>query len=356
MSNLTLPALNMENNNGNERSMLSVNRTSLPSIRNAPIRSDLGFVDHRRFEPEYDVQRKLGQGSYCQVYLCKHKKSRKEYAVRVSNVGGCPRRKIRQMELENRILETVQHPNIVGYEGSFTDGKRLYIVNEFCSGGDLIDLLVNVGGMIPERHVKFYMAQLILAVESFHQSGFIHRDLKPDNILVDARGNVKLTDFNLSAPLRRYTGRCGSYLWESHEMVCGMGYGKGHDLWCLGGIFYEMLMGRAPFDYDNVSNDGTRSYIRAIEYPAPKYSYQPSSTALLMNAFPDVTNREFTMANNLKISKIARNAVGKLLCPEGRRMEISDLKRHKFFRGLNWGLFVHINQGPYVPTYEVNRS
>ncbi len=139
----------------------------------------------------------IGKGAFGEVRLCRDKVTKELLAIKKMNKSEMVQKKqITHILAERDILASSNNPWVVGLKCSFTDEKNLYLVMEFLQGGDLMTLLIKKDVMT-EDEAKFYTAQIILAVDSVHRMNFIHRDLKPDNILIDKQGHIKLSDFGL---------------------------------------------------------------------------------------------------------------------------------------------------------------
>lgn len=153
---------------------------------------------------------------------------------------------IEHTKTERKILEIVSHPFIVSLKFAFQTPKKLYIVMDYYNGGELFYHL-RTKGKFSETQSKFYLAQMILALEFLHMKKIIYRDLKPENIVLDTNGYIKLTDFGLAkeniAEDNSTQTFCGTPEYLAPEIIRGDKYGKAVDVWCVGIILYEMLYG-----------------------------------------------------------------------------------------------------------------
>jgi len=149
---------------------------------------------------------------------------------------------------ERRLLEEIDHPFVVNLRYAFQDDENCFFVLDLMLGGDLRFHLERLGSM-PEETVRFYVAQLSSALAFLHEMGIMHRDLKPDNILLDEKGNAHLTDFNIAVHFgeRRLTGVAGSMAYMAPEILNKRGYTYHIDWWSLGVCTYELIFGRRPF-------------------------------------------------------------------------------------------------------------
>jgi serine/threonine protein kinase len=152
---------------------------------------------------------------------------------------------------EKNVLSSINHPFIVRLYFSFQNAERLFMILDFCPGGDLGGCLQDEGCFTEERS-RLYLAEIVTALEELHAKDIIYRDLKPDNILLDQEGHVMLTDFGLSKQevSEYFTGAksfCGSVAYLAPEMLKRIGHGKAVDWYLLGVVLFEMLTGLPPF-------------------------------------------------------------------------------------------------------------
>jgi serine/threonine protein kinase len=152
---------------------------------------------------------------------------------------------------EKSVLSSINHPFIVRLHYSFQNADRLFMILDFCPGGDL-GMCLQEEGHFTEDRAKIYLAEIVLALEELHSKDVIYRDLKPDNILLDQEGHVMLTDFGLSKQdvSEYFTGAksfCGSVAYLAPEMLKRAGHGKAVDWYLLGVVMYEMLTGLPPY-------------------------------------------------------------------------------------------------------------
>ena len=153
--------------------------------------------------------------------------------------------------VEREILEKFDHPFIMKLQFAFQDEYNLYLIMEFVNGGELFHHLKK-DGRFNEKRAKFYVAELTLALEYLHEQGVVYRDVKPENILIDAEGHIRLTDFGLSkAGLLEAGGRtesfCGTTEYLAPEVITEKSYGYSVDWYSMGLVLFEMLSGYNPF-------------------------------------------------------------------------------------------------------------
>ena len=230
------------------------------------------FVSAPQGRSTYNIDRLIGRGGYGEVY---HATSEKypgfEFAIKV-----CPLSKERgaaitaAYESEVLALQTLDHPNVVRLYDTFKseDESLLYIVLEYCPGGDLEELIKRQGELLTDNQRLDYAHQIALAVEICHRHHIAHRDLKTGNILFDAYGRCKVADFGLCQKLE--TGLVdtfsGSLLYAPPEILRGIPHSPFcADMWSLGVLFYRLVTGQYPWPLD-ATRECLRAAITAGDY------------------------------------------------------------------------------------------
>lgn len=193
----------------------------------------------------------LGEGSYGKVVLVKKKDSGKQYAMKILKKKMIEQRnQVEHTMSERRILEAINHPFIVKMDYAFQSASKLFFVIDYCPGGELFFYLSQIG-RFKEEAAKFYAANILLGLEYLHSKNIIYRDLKPENVLVDADGYVKITDFGLSkeniSGNHQASSLCGTAEYLAPEIIDRNPYGKPADWWSFGALICEMLIGQPPF-------------------------------------------------------------------------------------------------------------
>ena len=255
----------------------------------------------------------IGKGSFGEVYKVMQKNTSKIYAMKALSKAYLLKKKYFRYALtECNVLKQSDCPFIIKLHYSFQTPDYLYMVLDYCPKGDLSYHIESY--LFEEEEAKFYIAELILAIEYIHKKDIIYRDLKPDNILLDEDGHVKLADFGLAKenvkndiPNKTF---CGSPQYLSPEMLSKEGTTKASDIYGIGTILYQMVVGEPPF----FSNDFNIMYKNISE-------------------------------NNLKLPEVfseeLKDLLKKLLQKDPKKRigignDKTDLKNHPFFADINW--------------------
>ena len=272
----------------------------------------------------------LGRGSFGEVILVRLKSTKKVYAMKILDKKILKMKKQQNhTKTERDLMVKINSPFIVNIKSAFQDDTNLYLVSEFMQGGDMF-FHMHDGQIVIFSHDKtrFYILELVLALESLHKNNMVYRDLKPENILLDSKGHVKLTDFGLSKILEDEDDKaftlCGTPQYLAPEVLLKKGYDKMVDWWSLGCVMYEMLMGRLPFAIKR-GMINLKIYEKKVDYPR-------------------------------KISNEARDLIEKFLVvnpterlgygPNGT----DDIKNHPFFNGVDWDLAIQKKyKPPFIP-------
>ncbi|GJP76113.1 hypothetical protein CLOP_g14250 [Closterium sp. NIES-67] len=334
---------------------------------------------HKMSVDDFELLTIIGRGAFGEVRICREKKTGSVYAMKKLKKAEMLRRgqkktgsvyamkKLKKAEMlrrgqvehvkaERNLLAEVESKCIVQLYCSFQDDEFLYLVMEYLPGGDMMTLLMRKD-TLTEDEARFYVGETVLAIESIHKHNYVHRDIKPDNLLLDRHGHMKLSDFGLCKPLDTSTfpavdveeaaamlsnasldgNQSGSgrsqaeqlQNWQKNrrtlaystvgtpdyiapEVLLKKGYSLECDWWSMGAIMYEMLIGYPPF-----------------------YSDDPMTTCRKIVNWR--THLKFP--EEVIISREARDLICRLLCDVEHRLgtrSVSDIKNHPWFRGLPW--------------------
>ncbi|SPO04862.1 related to serine/threonine protein kinase [Cephalotrichum gorgonifer] len=198
----------------------------------------------------FRLLRVVGRGAFGKVRIVERKDTNLSFALKYIRKDEVVRSEsVRNIIRERRMLEQVNHPFICNLRYSFQDIEYMYLVVDLMSGGDLRFHIARK--TFTEDAVRFWIAELGCALRYIHKQGIIHRDIKPDNVLLDSDGHVHLTDFNVASdvvPGRTMTSKSGTLAYLAPEVYSGKGYDVRADWWSLGVTFYECIYNKRPFD------------------------------------------------------------------------------------------------------------
>ncbi|KAM9774767.1 ribosomal protein S6 kinase alpha-3 [Syngnathus typhle] len=284
-------------------------------------------ADPRQFE----LRKVLGQGSFGKVFLVRKvtgPDAGQLYAMKVLKKATLKVRDRVRTKMERDILVEVNHPFIVKLHYAFQTEGKLYLILDFLRGGDLFTRL-SKEVMFTEEDVKFYLAELALALDHLHGLGIIYRDLKPENILLDEDGHIKLTDFGLSKESIDHENKaysfCGTVEYMAPEVVNRRGHTHSADWWSYGVLMFEMLTGTLPFQ--GKDRKETMTMILKAKLGMPQF-LSSEAQSLLRNLF--------------KRNPSNRLGAG----PDG----VEEIKRHQFFSTIDWNkLFRREIPPPFKP-------
>ncbi|KAI8147959.1 camp-dependent protein kinase 9 [Fennellomyces sp. T-0311] len=277
---------------------------------------------------DFELLDTLGTGTFGRVYLTKFKATSKFYAMKVLKKSEVVRLKqVQHLLWEKQILASVRFPFIVDLFCTFQDDTNLYMLLEYVVGGELFSHLRRAGRFTNDM-TRFYASEIVLAIEYLHSKDIIYRDLKPENLLIDHQGHIRLTDFGFAKKIADRTWTlCGTPEYLAPEIIQSKGHGKAADWWALGILIFEMLAGYPPFFDDN--SFGIYEKILAGKVQFPAHFDMLAKDLLKRLLVGDLTKR----LGNLKGGS-------------------EDVKRHRWFRGVDWiGLLDKTVRAPIVPSY-----
>ncbi|XP_035669853.1 MAP/microtubule affinity-regulating kinase 3-like isoform X5 [Branchiostoma floridae] len=221
---------------------------------------------------KYRLLKTIGKGNFAKVKLARHVPTGKEVAIKIIDKTQLNPSSLQKLFREVRIMKMLNHPNIVKLFEVIETEKTLYLVMEYASGGEVFDYLVAHGRM-KEKEARAKFRQIVSAVQYCHQKRVVHRDLKAENLLLDADMNIKIADFGFSnefTPGNKLDTFCGSPPYAAPELFQGKKYdGPEVDVWSLGVILYTLVSGSLPFDGQNLKE--LRERVLRGKYRIPFY-------------------------------------------------------------------------------------
>jgi serine/threonine protein kinase len=279
----------------------------------------------------------LGTGTFGRVRLCEDPDLRKKleekemihsancfFALKIMKKSEVVRLKqVEHIRNEKEILMEVNHPFIVVMFTAFQNEANLFMLLEYIIGGELFTHL-RKAGKFSNDHTRFYAAQIVMALQYLHYSNIVYRDLKPENLLIDLAGYMKITDFGFAKVVEDRTWTlCGTPEYLAPEIIQSKGHGKPVDWWALGILVYEMLAGYPPFYDENPFGIYQKILAGKLEFPRHFETHARDLIRKLLTA--DRTKRIGNLKNGAE-----------------------DLKKHKWFRGLNWAALYNKQITAYI--------
>ncbi|KAJ1886654.1 hypothetical protein LPJ66_009523 [Kickxella alabastrina] len=265
---------------------------------------------------DFDLLQVIGQGAFGKVRMIEHRSTKQRYALKYISKAECIDRQGEQNILRERdILELLAgHPHIPTLHYSFQDVHTLYLVMELKAGGDLRQHIQRRRQGFPEATVRLWIAEVACALHYMHSAHQVmHRDVKPDNILMDCDGHVSLGDFNAAVKVADNVGGVtGTTSYMAPELLMRTNYSYPVDWWSLGVVLYECVYGRRP--YRRQDHGGCRERLKMA-----------------------ITNEPLVFPSNNSVSVDCIALMRGLLCTDpDRRLGYGRLRKHAFFSGLDW--------------------
>ncbi|CAL9105966.1 CBL-interacting protein kinase 32-like isoform X2 [Musa acuminata AAA Group] len=230
----------------------------------------------KRYVGRYELGRTIGEGTFAKVRFARNSETGEPVAIKILDKEKVLKHKlVEQIKREISTMKLINHPNVVRLHEVMGSKSKIFIVLEYVTGGELFDKISNHGRM-REDEARRYFQQLVNAVDYCHSRGVYHRDLKLENLLLDEYGNLKVSDFGLSALSQQIRGdgllhtTCGTPNYVAPEVIEDRGYdGATADLWSCGVILFVLLAGYLPFDDDNLMT--LYKKISAAEFTYPSW-------------------------------------------------------------------------------------
>ncbi|XP_028801718.1 probable serine/threonine protein kinase IRE [Neltuma alba] len=348
----------VDSSNGLVEEESSVEDDNVRSLRASPIHHS--SRDRTSIE-DFEIIRPISRGAFGRVFLARKRATGDLFAIKVLKKADMIRKNaVESILAERDILISVRNPFVVRFFYSFTCRENLYLVMEFLNGGDLYSLLRNLG-CLDEDMARVYIAEVVLALEYVHSLHVIHRDLKPDNLLIGQDGHIKLTDFGLSKvglinstddlstssfstddlvgndePKKDHSSKVeqrqkqsvvGTPDYLAPEILLGMGHGATADWWSVGIILYELLVGIPPFNAEHPQEIFDKIINRDIQWPK----------------VPEEMSYE---AYDLIDKLLTENPVQRLGATGA-----GEVKSHPFFKDINWDTLAR-QKAAFIPSAE----
>lgn len=325
--------------------------------------AELNRKARKRVHPsDFEPLSIIGKGAFGEVRICRHIETGDVVAVKkMKKKEMLYKNQVTHVRSERDILVKAKNPWIVSLKYSFQDDENLYLVMEYLPGGDLMNLLIK-RDILTESESRFYTAEMILAIESVHNLNYIHRDLKPDNVLLGEDGHIKLTDFGLckhaeiratpKKDLEKYSMKhsenfnalkqmlnkrlgykrdrklafstVGTPDYIAPEVFGPKGYDETVDWWSIGVILFEMLVGYPPFFAD----DSTVTCQKILHW-----------------------KKTLVIPTEANLSDEATDLIKKLVCDAEDRLGrngATEIKEHAWFDGLDWDN-IKSSKAPFIP-------
>jgi len=279
---------------------------------------NVGEGDSKVTLGDFELLKVIGRGTYGKVMQVRRKDTGEIFAMKVLKKENIFARNdpkdLQHTIAERNVLALVNnqaHPFILGLKFAFHTPAKLYYVLNFCNGGDLYYLLSRCK-KFKEHQARFYAAEVFMALQHLHSLGVIYRDLKPENVLLDADGHVKLTDFGLSKESQTADTFCGTPVYLAPEIWKRQTYGFEVDWWSLGCVLYEMVCGLPPFWGETIKDVYKKVLHTQPRFPERQPMERPCQSIIERLLAQDPAARLGGVENG------------------------NDIKTHEFFRGMVW--------------------
>ena len=274
---------------------------------------------------DFQIIKLLGKGAFGKVLLVYNEELKKYFAMKTLRKDYIKKnQQTKHTKEERKILEKIDYPFISKLYYAFQNEKKLFMITEYMPGGEMFYHL-HMNDHFNENKARFYIAEIVLAINHLHKNNILYRDLKPENILLDELGHIKLTDFGLSKIMnniekdKTYTV-CGTPIYVAPEVLTGQGYNKLVDWWSVGVLLYEFLAGYSPYREARTKID-IKIYKKNLEQD------------------PLISDTAFDL-----IKKFCTFDVSKRI---GKNFE--DIKNHEFFKDIDW---IKLEKKEITPPYK----
>ncbi len=275
---------------------------------------------------DYDIVDTIRTLPFGRIKTAKNKRTNELISLKILNKSEIIKSKQEpHITNELNILQELAHPSIISLLSANNDDKYIYLAFEFLLGGDLFTLL-RVENKFSIEKAQFYAGQIVFVLDYLHSKSIIYRNLKPENILINKNGYIKISDFGLSKVIedRTYT-MCGTPGYLAPEIILNKGYGLSVDWWAFGILLYEMICGVDPFADEDTMKIYENILERKIQFSS---DFDDKSRSLIKHLLePDLSKRY----GNLKSG-------------------VNDIKNHPFFKSMNWDKLLRQEiEAPFIP-------
>ena len=274
---------------------------------------------------DFQIIKLLGKGAFGKVLLVYNEELKKYFAMKTLRKDYIKKnQQTKHTKEERKILEKIDYPFISKLYYAFQNEKKLFMITEYMPGGEMFYHL-HMNDHFNENKARFYIAEIVLAINHLHKNNILYRDLKPENILLDELGHIKLTDFGLSKIMnniekdKTYTV-CGTPIYVAPEVLTGQGYNKLVDWWSVGVLLYEFLAGYSPYREARTKID-IKIYKKNLE-----------QDPLISDTAFDLIKKFCTFDVSKKIGK-----------------NFEDIKHHEFFKDIDW---IKLEKREITPPYK----
>ena len=274
---------------------------------------------------DFQIIKLLGKGAFGKVLLVYNEELKKYFAMKTLRKDYIKKnQQTKHTKEERKILEKIDYPFISKLYYAFQNEKKLFMITEYMPGGEMFYHL-HMNDHFNENKARFYIAEIVLAINHLHKNNILYRDLKPENILLDELGHIKLTDFGLSKIMnniekdKTYTV-CGTPIYVAPEVLTGQGYNKLVDWWSVGVLLYEFLAGYSPYREARTKID-IKIYKKNLE-----------QDPLISDTAFDLIKKFCTFDASKRIGK-----------------NFEDIKNHEFFKDIDW---VKLEKKEITPPYK----
>ena len=312
---------------------LNHNGVVAPQLQNNTVFSSHKKVKEVKLE-DFKILKVIGRGSFGKVCLVEYLPTKEIYAMKsLKKDVLIEQEQVENTLLEKEILQTIDYPLLCGLVFCFQTEERIYFIMPFLAGGELFQHLKK-SRFFNEEKVRFYGAQIALALDYLHNKGIIYRDLKPENILLDEKGYLKLTDFGMAIKVKdneKALSFCGTPDYLAPEIIAMEGADKMADWWSFGILLFEMLCGIPPFYNENLDKTYDMIQHGAVRFPKKIFISDE--------------------AKDIILRLLEKNPKNRL----GSQSGIEEIKKHPFFAKIDFDLLEQKKiEAPFIPEIDNN--